>query len=96
VDNPVTKYNMGRFLTRHPAHVRRAQRLSLFCREVKRALINLCIDRSVSMKEIDYFMEDFFVNMEYHDLEYPLDTLLLMLLDEEFIEHTYHRYLERA
>lgn len=87
---------MGRNLIKHPDHIRRAQRLSLFCKEVKRAIINLSLDRGVSMRNIDYFMEDFFISMEYHELEYPAEVLLQMLIDEDFILNAFDRYCTKA
>lgn len=87
---------MGRNLIKHPDHIRRAQRLSLFCKEVKRAIINLCLDRGISIRNIDYFMEDFFISMEYHAVEYSTEVLLKMLIDEDFILAAFDRYLTKA
>ena len=83
-------------LIKHPAHIRRAQRLSLFCKEIKRALMNMALDRGVSTRNIDYFMEDMFMSMEYHELEYPIDVLLLMLIDEAFIEQAWDNFRSQA
>jgi hypothetical protein len=87
---------MGSYLIKHPDHIRRAQRLSLFCKEVKRAIINLCLDQGVPTRNVDFFMEDFFMNMEYHDLEYPIEVLLEMLLDDDFIYQAFDRYSTKA
>lgn len=85
---------MGRYLIKHPDHIRRAQRLSMFCKEIKRALLGLCVDHDVSISDIDFFMEDFFVHLEYHELEYSSEHLLTMLLDDGFIQHTFDRFRE--
>lgn len=76
--------------------MRRARRLSLFCKEVKRAILNLCLDRGVPTRNVDYFIEDFFMSMEYHELEYPIDVLLQMLIDEDFILQAFERYCNKA
>lgn len=83
---------MGRFLVKHPDHVRRAQRIALFCKEVKRALLHLCVDHNVSTASIDDFMEQFTMSMEYSEEEFPNVTLLRMLLDETFIRSTFDTY----
>lgn len=86
---------MGRFLAKTPAHVRRAERLILFCKEIKRALLNRCVDYNVPIREIDFFVEDLFVKMEFHSDEYDFQTLLTLLLSDEFREGTFRRYRER-
>ena len=48
------------------------------------------------MRNIDYFMEDFFISMEYHELEYPAEVLLQMLIDEDFILNAFDRYCTKA
>jgi hypothetical protein len=87
---------MGRFVVKHPDHVRRRQRLALFCKEIKRALLSKCVDSGVSIKNIDFFMEEFYIAMEYHELDYQTETLLHMLLDEGFLAHTFERYCDTA
>jgi hypothetical protein len=85
---------MGKSLTKHPDQVRRRQRLILFCKEIKRALLSMCVDHGITIKNIDYFMEEFYMAMEYHELEYETETLLQMLLDEGFLRHTFEKYCE--
>lgn len=87
---------MGGHLIKHPDHIRRARRISLFCKEVKRAIINLSLDRGIPTRNLDYFMEDFFMSMEYHELDYPIDVLLQMLIDEDFIMKAFDRYCDKA
>lgn len=86
---------MGSFLAKTPAHVRRAKRLVRFCKEIKRALLNLCVDHNVPIHSVDFFVEDLYLKMEYHALEYPLETLLEMLLNDGYIKQTFERYRER-
>lgn len=85
---------MGKSLINHPPNARRTQRLSLFCKEIKRILYNRCIDHNFPLTGIEYFVEEHFICMQYHDLEYPLESLLLMLKDDEYLDNTFQRYLE--
>lgn len=87
---------MGQFIANTPAHVRRAQRLVRFCKEIKRALLNKCVDYNVSIHSMDFFVEDLYYKMEYGMFEYSLDSLLGLLLDEGYIEDLFERYRERA
>jgi hypothetical protein len=84
--------HMGRFIVKHPDHVRRAQRLALFCKEVKRAILSLCIDHDVSTRGIDPFMEQFVLSMEFSENDFENVTLLMMLLDETFVTSTFETF----
>lgn len=94
---PISNINIpmsSNYPVRHDCEVRRARRLGFFCREIKRALINRCLDRDITLRHLDDFIDGFFITMEYHDLEYPLESLIGMLVDEELVEHTMQRYVE--
>ena len=83
---------MGKFLAKHPDHIRRAQRIDLFCKQVKRAITAICVDNDVSLSSIDYFIADFSAMLEFDDVEYNLNQLLDMLASEDFIADAYERY----
>lgn len=83
---------MGKFLVKHPDHVHRAQRIALFCKEVKRALLNLCLDHNVRIHDIDVFVSVYAQEMEYTDNNFDTTVLLRMLLDDLFIQSTFAAY----
>jgi hypothetical protein len=85
---------MGQALTKSPAYVQRARRLSLFCREVKRFLYSECLDRNINPHQIDFFVEDLYQTLDYHEADYALDRLLVMLLSEAFREEAMLRYVD--
>lgn len=72
--------------------VRRARRLGFFCREIKRAVLNLCVDHDVSPRYLDEFMDEFLLSLDYHESEYHIEVLVAMLRDDSLVEHTFRRY----
>jgi hypothetical protein len=86
--------HMGKSLTKAPAYIERARRLSLFCKEVKRFLYSECLDRNITPHQIDFFVEDLYQTLEYHEADYALDRLLVMLLSDDFREEAMLRYVD--
>jgi hypothetical protein len=73
---------------------KRARRLGYFVREIKRAVLNMCVDHDVSLRYLDEFMDEFFLSLDYHESEYPVELLVAMLRDDALVEHTFRRYAE--
>jgi hypothetical protein len=73
---------------------KRARRIGYFVREIKRAVTNMCVDHDVSLRYLDEFMDEFFLSLDYHESDYPVELLIVMLRDDALIEHTYRRYVE--
>ena len=70
----------------------RNQRIKSFCREIKRTLVLRCVDQGLPLGPLDVFINDIKDSMIAHKDEYTLMTLLVLLLDTNFIDASWERY----
>lgn len=83
---------MGQSLAKAPSHIRRAQRISLFCKQARRYLLNYCLDFNLSYRLVDTYIEEMFLSMETAECEYQLDILVAMLFDKGFLTNMVEHY----
>ncbi len=70
----------------------RNNRIKSFCREIKRILVLRCVEQGLPLGPLDVFIIDIRDSMISHKDEYTLMTLLVLLLDTNFIDASWERY----
>ncbi len=86
---------MGKFIATDPETTRRARRIGLFCREIKRAMMNRCLDHNLPTRELDFFIEELYQSMDFQGDEFTLERLLGILLEGDFVDEAFARYSKR-
>ncbi len=75
-------------VTKTPPDVRRERRIMLFCNEIRKILVNHCMNTNRSYATVDRYIHDITVTMISNDaMEYSLGELLGMMYDTNFLKN---------